>query len=265
MLLVLHRGGFLTLDPEPPPPPSATGELSADAADYRAHRATPQDKLRCLLAFRTVNPVYGTFLVEQLAVADENEKVQALESVLEVPRNMLRLMRVPDKDELPAGPLETGRLDPELLTRGLIAPVAPPSEEDDEEDDGPWEERPPAFADKLRLWFDVQYPGVDDVHAIAVWSAGELLRFGGDFHKYIRTRDLAKQEGVVFRHLLRMILLCEEIARVPPADVWPEDWSRGFLDVARRLTESCRAVDPTSTDEIVEQAHAEDESPKLPT
>ena len=266
MLLTLHRGGFVRLEPEPPPLPSVTDEkteIAAVAVGYSPQRAMPEGKLRMLLAFRTIHPVYGAFLIEQLAIADQNEKVQALESTLEIPRSVLRYVRVPEKDELPAGPLEAN-IDPELLTRGLIAAVPPPGEEDDDdEDDGGWEERPPTFAEKLRLWFDVQFPQLDDVKTQAVWSAGELLRFGGDFNKYIRTRDLTKQEGVIFRHLLRMILLCEEIGRVAPAEVWPGDWEREFHNIASQIAESCRVVDPQSTDEIVSEAAPEVEAPKI--
>ena len=130
---------------------------------------------------------------------------------------------------------------------------APSDDEDDEEEEDEWEERPPSFAEKLRLYFDAIHPGIEDVTTQPVWSAGELLRFGGDFNKYVRTRDLTKQQGIIFRHLLRMILLCEEFAKSPPADVWPADWQNEFHAVASALTESCRAVDPTSTDEIVER------------
>jgi superfamily II DNA/RNA helicase len=269
MLLTLHRGGFVRLEPEPPPPPSATEDASApqlSAVAYSSERAVPLDKLRMLLAFRTIHPVYGAFLIEQLATADRNEKLQALESTLEIPRSVLRYVRPPAKDELPAGPLEA-KLDPELLTRGLIAAPIPPGEEEDDDGDygGGWEERPPAFAEKLRLWFDVQFPQIDDVNTQAVWAAGELLRFSGDFNKYIRTRDLTKQEGVIFRHLLRMILLCEEIARVPPAEIWPADWQREFQGIASQIAESCRVVDPESTDQVINEADADLEAPKIQT
>ena len=53
-----------------------------------------------------------------------------------------------------------------------------------------------------------------DVHTQSVWAAGELLRFGGNFNLYVQTRDLVKQEGIIFRHLLRLILLCGEFAQV---------------------------------------------------
>jgi hypothetical protein len=105
---------------------------------------------------------------------------------------------------------------------------------------------------------------MDDLETTAVWAAGELLRFSGDFHRYVRTRDLTKQEGIVFRHCLRMIVLCEEFAKTPPAAVWPEEWQREFQDIAAQLTESCRAVDPDSTDEVVEHLADDLEEPKTP-
>ena len=91
-----------------------------------------------------------------------------------------------------------------------------------------------------------------------MWAAGELLRFGGNFNKFVQSRDLVKQEGIVFRHLLRLILLCGEFAEVTPADIGRDEWRAEMRDIAERLTESCRAVDPTSTDEAIEHAHAAD-------
>ena len=67
-----------------------------------------------------------------------------------------------------------------------------------------------------------------------------------------------KQEGIVFRHLLRLILLCGELMLVNPPDVAPADWQAELRDLADQLTASCRAVDPTSTDEVIELAHAAD-------
>jgi hypothetical protein len=85
-----------------------------------------------------------------------------------------------------------------------------------------------------------------------------LLRYAGNFNLYVRTRDLVKQEGIIFRHLLRLILLCGEFAQVCPKETTPEEW-QGFLrELGDQLTASCRAVDPASTDEIIQQAHAAD-------
>jgi hypothetical protein len=141
----------------------------------------------------------------------------------------------------------------------MVAPV-PPGEDEEEEDDEEFKEYPPSLADKLRLLFDATHPHVFDVTTQSVWAAGELLNFfQGNFNLYVRGRDIIKQEGIIFRHLLRLILLCGEFAQVCPAETTLEEW-QGFLrDLADRLTASCRAVDPTSTDQIIDMmAHQAD-------
>ena len=54
--------------------------------------------LDTLLVFRSIHPLYGAFLLDHLGIADHNERIQALESVLEVPRPLLRYLRVPRPD-----------------------------------------------------------------------------------------------------------------------------------------------------------------------
>ncbi len=255
-LVTLAQHGYVTLTPEPP---AADAPPVPEAPRYQAQVATPTAKLDNLLVFRSIHPLYGAFLLDHLGIADRNERLQALESVLEVPRAVLRGLRVPREDKLPPGPLARTRLDEDLIRRGLMVARPEPSPED-EENDG-WEEeeeRLPTLAEKLRLLFDALYPEVTDVNTQSVWAAGELLHFGGNFNKFVQARDLVKQEGIVFRHLLRLILLCGEFAQVTPADVSAADWRAEMRDIADRLTESCRAVDPTSTDEMIEQAHASD-------
>jgi superfamily II DNA/RNA helicase len=251
MLLTLAAGGLVTLDPAPPEGEGTDEALKA----YSPRAATPTVALDDLLLFRSIHPLYGAYLIRQLGIADRNERIQALESVLEVPRPLLRYLRVPD--DVPPGPLATTRLDPELVRRGLIVAPVPP-EEEEEEEEADEAERPPALADKLRLLFDAIFPDVPDVHTQAVWAAGELLRFGGNFNKYVQSRDLVKQEGIVFRHLLRLILLCGEFAQARPPDVAAADWQADLRDLAEQLTAACRAVDPASTDEAIEHAHAAD-------
>jgi hypothetical protein len=178
-----------------------------------------------------------------------------MESVLEVPRPLLKYLRVPL--DLSPGPLASTRLDAELIRRGLIvAPVPKTADEEEEEDDD--KEFPPSLSDKLRLLFDALYPDLVDVHTQSVWCAGELLRFGGNFNKYVQSRDLVKQEGIVFRHLLRLILLGGEFALVTPPDTTTAEWQADLRDLSGQLTASCRAIDPASTDEMIEQAHAAD-------
>ena len=92
MLLTLADRGFVTLDP--PPPPHAGRKRrprSPELVDYQVIRATPTPALDKLLVFRSVHPLYGAFLLDQLGIADRDERLQALESVLEMPRPLLRM------------------------------------------------------------------------------------------------------------------------------------------------------------------------------
>ena len=126
MLLTLHHAGFVQLDPPPPKPtdepvenpvappspvPPAASQLFGNpmlskanmlpgkpaekapvpAAPLCSGDARPTEKLTQLLAFRSINPLYGAFLLEHLGVADSLERVQALESVLGLPRPLLHV------------------------------------------------------------------------------------------------------------------------------------------------------------------------------
>jgi hypothetical protein len=278
MLLTLRDAGYVTLDPPPPskedpePPKAALLPTRPGPGDnrqppiqpqiaYRAALATPTPALDKLLVFRSVHPLYGAFLLNHLGIANREERIQAMESVLGLPRPLLRYVRVPWPDKMPPGPLATERLDPELIRRGLIVakPVREPGAEE-EEDFAEEEEKeyPPSLADKLRLLFDALYPHEPDLSTQSVWAAGELMHDGGNFNQYVQTHDLVKQEGIIFRHLLRLILLCGEFMQVTPVDTTAEEWRNDLGDLSERLTASCRAVDPTSTDELIQLAHAAD-------
>lgn len=277
MLMILRERGFVTLEPEPPKaeetapvekmevarelhaPASAQPSLALNPPpDYTPALATPTTALDKLLVFRAAHPLYGAYLIDHLGLASRDERVQAFESVLELPRPLLKFTRVPF--ELPPGPLQTERLDPELIARGLMVakPPKPEGEPEEEEEFIPWDERPPVLAEKLRLLFDATHPEVTDVTTQAVWAAGEVLHFGGHFNAYITSKDLAKQEGIIFRHLLRMILLMEEFAQLTPPGVEPAAWQADLKEIADKLTEACRQVDPASTEETIKKAHAAD-------
>jgi superfamily II DNA/RNA helicase len=263
MLQSLAAGGFVTLDPPPPPkkedaqPQTSESPGYAEASKtYAPVLATPTPELDKLLVFRSVHPIYGAFLINQLGIADRTERLQALESVLEMPRPVLRYVRVPR--DLAPGPLAVTRLDPELIRRGLMVARVPPEDSDEDDYEADDEEFPPMLADKLRLFFEALYPEVLDMHTQSVWCASELLNLGGNFNQFVQSRDLVKQEGIIFRHLLRLILLCGEFAQICPPDATPDTWQSEMRDLSDRLTASCRAVDPTSTDEIIELAHAAD-------
>jgi superfamily II DNA/RNA helicase len=258
------------------PVESSTDEsVSFDLDNYRPERAIPTDRLVYLSRLRSINPLFGLYLVNMLQFADECERIQALESVLELPPNIAKLVRVPFPEELPPGPLAKDLLHPQLLSLGLATQeeltgrsIAEEEAVDVEKlamDAGGasgkyrrWEKqdepppRPLALAEKLRRHFDHEFPGVHDVYTRGVWAVGELLEFGCDFNKYIVARGLQKHEGLLFRHLLRFILLLEEIAQIAPSESTDENWEIPLYQLADRLVECCRAVDPESTDEILQ-------------
>jgi hypothetical protein len=229
------------------------GEAEPVREIYQPRFAHPTPELARLLVFRSINPLYGAFLLKHLGIADRDERVQAFESVLEVPTSILRDVRVPQMRDLPPGPLARERLDTMLIERGLVTAE---QLRDKSEDEGlNWEERwTPTLADKLRLLFDSEFPGVHDLVTRPVWIAGEALRFGGDFNKLITSKGIVRQEGIIFRHLLRLILLCNEFAQATPADVDPEVWRKDLRELADALTNCCRSIDPESTDKAIEAA-----------
>ena len=247
MLLALHDGGFVTLDPEPPAPP----EDGQPPTPYAPVLARPTHSLGRLLAFRSIHPLYGAFLTEMLADADADERVQAMESTLEMPGPVRKRLRVPLR-LLQSGALAASKLDAELIRSGLMAAQV---EEEEEDDDDDWEKRPPSLAEKLRSYFDHRYPDFTDVRTHPVWCVGELIEFGGDFNKLVTTLDLTKQEGIVFRHVQRMIMLCGEFDRACALDLDAAPslapWRAELHELAAKLTESCRAVDPNSTDQLM--------------
>ena len=233
---------------------------STRLADYEPHTGQATNKLDQLLIFRAVNPLYGSFLLDHLGLADEIEQLQVLESLLEMPGSVARRVRVPQPDRLPPGSLALDVVDPELIQRGLAT-----QEElyPQNQDDLPAHERlyPPPLADKLAMLFEgsVDCTGHNPVRA--VWAAGPLLYdFHGDFHKFISARELAYQEGVVFRHLLRLILLCDEFSQLTPSGLLKDAWRDRLLGWADQLTQTCRSVDAQSTDQTLADIQSENEA-----
>jgi superfamily II DNA/RNA helicase len=294
MLLTMWAAGYVTLEPPPPakieepeaaklaaaPPPKMTEterllaeagfvsakakvEAVAAAAEpviYEPKLAQPTLELAGLVKLRGINPLYGMYLVKQLGIASREERIQALESVLEMPGSVARLVRVPKPEEMPPGPLATTRLNGELLALGLATPEqlgAKPEEVDEEPKDRRemFQERVfvLTLAEKLRLLFDANFPGVHSLHTTPVWAAGEVLEFGGQFNKYITARGLQKQEGVIFRHLLRLILLLKEFLPLAPPDSSEEEWRSELESISATLVDCCRGVDATSTDKVLEE------------
>ncbi len=247
MILTLWKGGYLNLEPQPPETEDALQPQKPGTEPYQPVLASPTDELPRLRLFRSINPLYGAFLVEQLGQADRRERLQAMESVLNLPWSVGRLLPVPSEELLVPGRLANSHLDDKLIQHGLLPPRDPKSDEE-----GPTF-HPPPFADKLRMLFELELPRVTQLWTDPIWAAGELFAFRGDFNQYVTQRNLVKEEGILFRHFLRLILLCGEFARLDPPKASVDEWRQDLNDIADRLTQSCREVDPASTDRFIEK------------
>lgn len=231
----------------------AAGGAVAPPEPYDPITATPTPKLKELTVFRAVHPLYGLFLMDYLGKAEDHELVQILESLLEMPGSVAKLMRVPWPDDLPPGKLTLEVIDPAILTRGLATQEDLYPQADQSELPPELRKYPIPLAQKMRMLFEGEIDHAGGLFVTPVWGVGDLLAHGGDFDKFVRARDLVKQEGILFKHLLRMILLCSEFAQLTPPDVDSETWRARLKAIADVLTTACRNVDPQSTDELLEE------------
>lgn len=228
--------------------------------NYSPRLAIATEQMELLFSFRSINAIYGVFLAEHIHKANYEERLQLLESVLDLASSVAGAVRVPLPEEMPDGPLSTEFLNPLLLSRGMVT---------QQELTGYFDEvtrrrvYPMPLGDRMRLLFRSDFPEVSDVYVRSVWCVGDLLRFGGNFDRFVKARDLTKQEGILFRHCLRMILLCGEFALLEPPGLDPVEWRRDLTELAAILTESCRAVDPNSTDEVITTLRAQAEGRDL--
>lgn len=241
--------------------------------DYRPTDAIATPRLDRLVHLRSINPLFGVYMADLLATADPDERIATFESVLEVPGTVARFTRMPRFEDMPPGTLATTRLDPQLLILGLATAEelgARSEQEDDEEitDQGfgrvmfdepkVW---PLTIGEKILRLFQNDYPRVDGVRVRPVWIVGDLITYDGDFNKYVTTKKLQKEEGILLRHCLRMILFLDEMANVPPEATTVATWEDPLDDLADFLTEACRKADPQTTEEVL--AHDEDHEDKL--
>lgn len=224
-------------------------DVPRDVIDqYEPEYAIATEQLPLLFSFRSINSIYAMYLAEHMHLASYEERLQLLEAALDMPFSVRRGVRVPLHDKMPPGPLATEFADRRLLSSGL----ATPDELNGYRDEETGRFVPPLMiADKIHLLFQSDYPGIHDARSTAVWCVGDLLSFGGDFNKFVRAREMTKQEGVLFRHCLRMILLCGEFAQIEPPNLDPVAWRNDLAELAALLTDSCRAVDPDSTDQTL--------------
>ncbi|MGQ9652181.1 MAG: DEAD/DEAH box helicase [Phycisphaerae bacterium] len=206
---------------------------------------TLNDSIRKLQVFRSVDPLYGAFLAEQLNYADGREKILALESVLEVPPTILRRVRIPDA---PPGPLQSQVVEPQLIQMGVVTAQPLEAPEDDDGDDY-WaeeEERPPTFPEMLKIIFESKLAAPEPVYVQPKWIAGGVAEFQGEFYKFVHNRELIKQEGLILRHLLRLTILASEFFALTED---PE-----YQSIGDAATAACQKVDPRYTSRFLEQA-----------
>lgn len=201
-----------------------------------------------LLNFRSVDPLYGRFLAQELAYADYTEKILALESVLEMPPAVLRHIRIPT--DLPTGPLQRDKLEPQMIAMGVnLTPPDPDILRQLRED--PWAdvgdvEWPPTFPEMLKLAFEAQLANPEPVNVQGKWLAGLVFNHNGEFYAAVKATNLVKQEGLVLRHLLRMVILASEFHALA------ED--PDYQQIGEAATRACRRVDARYTDRFLAEA-----------
>ncbi|MEL7497809.1 MAG: DEAD/DEAH box helicase [Planctomycetota bacterium] len=235
------------------PAPKQARKSKPDQPDYRPEMATPTEAMDDLLKLRGVHPLYAVFLMKHMGIADKNERIMALESLLEMSRSLGKAVRIPYPEDLPPGPLATARLDPQLLQLGL-ATVDELGTDRQDDDERPTDENGfyipiLTLPRKLQRLFEYDFPAVDDVRITPVWVAGEAIQYGTDFNKYILANKLQQQEGIIFRHLLRLVMLIDEMAELQPADISQDQWRDEIYEIADQLESMCHQADPQSTDE----------------
>jgi hypothetical protein len=224
---------------------AAQGFLKRDEA---TDHVEIDERLFTLLEFRSIDPPYAAFLGSILSRSDIIEKTAALESMLEVPFKVIRAAGPHDHGK---GPLQREVLEPLMTAMGIKLEPDPKAEGEEvvkqesildhfvSDDDDP-EERPPQFADMLRIAYEKDLPHAENISVQPKWVAGGVFDAGDDFYRFVKSRGLEKNEGLVFRHLLRLVILAGEFFRRT------ED--PDYQDIVTRATRACQDVDPAYTD-----------------
>jgi hypothetical protein len=109
------------------------------------------------------------------------------------------------------------------------------------------------FPEMLKALFDAKLSTPELIWVQPKWVAGGVSEHAGDFYKFIRARDLAKNEGLILRHLLRLVILTGEFRERSDGD--PD-----YEQIGEQATRVCQQVDPRYTDRFLQ---AEAESRKL--
>ncbi|HNQ23240.1 MAG TPA: DEAD/DEAH box helicase [Phycisphaerae bacterium] len=220
------------------------------AAD--GEHVTIKETIHELLGFRSIDPLYAAFLSKFIARSTLPEKIQALEAVLPLPPAIERKVRGYD---LPVGPFEEHELNPLLVQMGLIGSGGRPVRERDEEgahtyeradwyeDEDAENEHPLSLPEKLQMVFEAKLSVPEFIFSQPKWVAGGVFECNDEFYKYVGSHDLTKNEGLILRHLLRLVILAGEF-QLATQD--PE-----YQELAERVTKVCQSVDPRYTDKFL--------------
>ncbi|MFQ5490873.1 MAG: DEAD/DEAH box helicase [Phycisphaerae bacterium] len=206
---------------------------------------TLHDSINRLLTFRSIDPLYGDFLSGRLGPANDDEKILAVESVLQLPNAIMRHVRIPEA--LPKGPLQENELEPLMIQMGVVLGRVEQPDEDPNPNALRWDddyERPPTFPEMLQKVFEAKLAAPEPVFVQPKWIAGQVFGMGCDFFKMVKALNLIKQEGLILRHLLRFVILATEFHTLT------EDPS--FAEMAEKATATCRNVDTRYTDRFLE-------------
>ncbi|MGB4256865.1 MAG: hypothetical protein WBL15_04085, partial [Phycisphaerae bacterium] len=100
----------------------------------------------------------------------------------------------------------------------------------------------------LKLVFESRLAAPEPVFVQPKWIGGGVAEAGGDFYRFVKSRELIKQEGLILRHLLRLTILAGEMAALT------ED--PDYIRIGEVATNACSSVDPRYTARFLEQAEA---------
>ncbi len=212
---------------------------------------TLDDSIFRLLNYRSVDPLFGDYIADRLSFANFDEKVLALESVLQVPPVILRHVRIPDT--LAKGPLQTELLEPMMIQMGVTIARPEPSPEDRERRwVDSWEETDeepiPCLPEMLKIAFEAQLAAPEPVSVQPKWIAGDAFARDCEFFKSVKGLGLMKQEGIVLRHLLRLVILAGEMrTRTEDPD---------YEQMAELATKTCARVDENYTQRFLSEAQS---------
>ena len=150
--------------------------------EYEPIHAHPTPRLDDFIRLRAIHPVFGMYLIDHLAIADDEERILAVESLLEMPASVGNAIRVPWPEELPPGRLATEVLHPRLLRLGLATVEELVGRVESEDEPRVWTETPPPrivpLPHQIQRLFQYDNPGIDDVKIKPVWVIGRLREFG---------------------------------------------------------------------------------------